>query len=386
MTDPTDFEEKQHEPGPSSMGQSADNSPRIQSSSGVGKDQLLSILDASPNGVLVTDTRGRVEMFNPAFRVLLNLAPGTSTGKALTDYVTDEGLIHLITDIATGCYDENIKIPSYSFSVSKDKYLLARVQPFSDSANRCLGTIVYITDISAIKMLDRLKTEFVAKVSHELRSPLATIHEQIALVMSDLAGSLPESDEHLLSRAREKTQGLIALIGDLLDLSRIESGISSQPPREIVLDELLDNIVSFLRTRAEAKDQLIEFIRPETPVPSLIADPLALESIFGNLITNAINYTQDGGNIRIRLESNGENVRVSVEDNGFGIEERHRDRIFERFFRIKNAKTRYITGTGLGLSIVKTLMDAIGGSITVKSAFEKGSIFMVTFPKTMIPS
>jgi two-component system phosphate regulon sensor histidine kinase PhoR len=228
--------------------------------------------------------------------------------------------------------------------------------------------------------LDRLKSEFVAKVSHELRSPLSTIHEQLALVLNDLMGQLSESEEHLLARAKEKTQGLISTIGDLLDLSRIESGNTCQEPKPVQLEDLLSNIVDFLGTRARTKEQTLRLERPADPLPTIKADPLALESIFGNLITNAINYTQNGGEIVVKADTTGINLRVRVIDNGFGIETRYLDKIFDRFFRVKNDKTRFITGTGLGLPIVKGLVEALNGRIVVDSVPDKGTTFMVLLP------
>ena len=240
--------------------------------------------------------------------------------------------------------------------------------------------MVTVIDITNMKVLDRLKSEFVAKVSHELRSPLSTIHEQLALVLNDLMGQLSESEEHLLSRAKEKTQGLISTIGDLLDLSRIESGTTDQEPKRVQLEALLNNIVDFLGTRARTKKQTLTLEQPDELLPTIKADPLALESIFGNLVTNAIYYTQEGGEIRVKVEKRGINLSVQVIDNGFGIETRYLDKIFDRFFRVKNDKTRFITGTGLGLPIVKGLVEALQGRISVDSMPEKGSTFTVLLP------
>jgi two-component system phosphate regulon sensor histidine kinase PhoR len=220
----------------------------------------------------------------------------------------------------------------------------------------------------------------VAKVSHELRSPLSTIHEQLALVMSDVVGQVSPTDEHLLSRAKEKTQGLIFLIGDLLDLSRIESGVVCKTLRPVVLDELLENVIEFLGTRAAAKQQRLTLSLPRGSLPPLKADPLALESIFGNLITNAINYTPEGGSIEVKVAVDGADLRVAVSDTGFGIEPRHLDKIFERFYRIKNEQTRYVTGTGLGLPIVQGLVESLGGKIHVQSTPGQGSTFTVRLP------
>jgi len=200
------------------------------------------------------------------------------------------------------------------------------------------------------------------------------------MVMSDLVGEESEKDQYILSRAKEKTQGLISLIGDLLDLSRIEAGVISQEVKPVQPEKLLESIVDFLGDRAKSKNQTLVLELPASPMPTFMADPLTLESIFGNLISNAIQYTQEGGQIRVRADSTGINVRIEVIDNGFGIDGKYLDKIFERFYRVKNEKTRHITGTGLGLPIVKGLVDSLGGLINVESEPGKGSIFSVILP------
>ena len=170
------------------------------------------------------------------------------------------------------------------------------------------------------------------------------------------------------------------MIGDLLDLSRIEEGIICHEPQPVRIEDLLANIVDFLKTGARKKNQSISLELPKEPLPELTADPIALESIFGNLITNAINYTQEGGKIQVEVDMAGINVRVKVKDNGFGIADKYLDKIFERFYRVKDEKTRYITGTGLGLPIVKGLIDSMGALINVESAPGKGTEFTVLLP------
>ena len=347
---------------------------------GTEKSRIHTIIDSIPNGIVVTNAEARVVLMNPAFRRHLNIETDIETGETISTYIADEALCRQITEISSGCHVDFDDIPSIEFSVGDDRFLMARGRPVLGGRNQCLGAVVTVIDITNMKVLDRLKSEFVAKVSHELRSPLSTIHEQLALVLNDLMGQLSESEEHLLSRAKEKTQGLISTIGDLLDLSRIESGTTCQEPKPVQLEDLLGNIVDFLGTRARTKGQTLVFEPPPEPLPSIKADPLALESIFGNLITNAINYTQEGGQIAVKADMAGINLRVRVVDNGFGIEARFLDKIFKRFFRVKNDKTRFITGTGLGLPIVKGLVEALQGHISVESKPEKGTTFTVLLP------
>jgi len=344
------------------------------------KSRIHTILESLPNGVVVTNAQGHVVLMNPAFVHHLGLEPGRTPGDPIQAYVADEGLCKLIMEISQGKHIDYDDIPAYEFAPSNNKYLLARARPVLGERYECLGAVVNVMDITAMKVLDRLKSEFVAKVSHELRSPLSTIHEQLALVMRDKLESAVAGDQLVLARAKEKTRGLIALIGDLLDLSRIESGNICQEQKPVSLTDILKNILEFMKTKANEKHQSLELQLPATPLPLILADPLALESIFGNLLTNAMNYTQDGGKISIIADYTGINIRVKVMDNGFGIDARHLDKIFEKFYRVKDEKTRYITGTGLGLPIVKELVNSIGGMIEVESTPGKGSIFTVILP------
>jgi two-component system phosphate regulon sensor histidine kinase PhoR len=344
------------------------------------KSRIRTIIESFPSGVIVTDPKGRVVLMNPAFRQLLGIDSALKTGNPLKDYLPDEGLCRLVLEISQGKHVDYDDIPNYEFSLPGEKYFMARGQPVLGEKKECLGAVLNIVDISAMKLLDNLKSEFVAKVSHELRSPLSTIHEQLALVIKDMVGEDFAQDQHILDRAREKTKGLISLIGDLLDLSRIEEGIICHEPQSLRLEEILKNIIEFLRTSAQKKNQSLTLVLPEDELPELIADPIALESIFGNLVTNAINYTQKGGEIIVTVDMAGINVRVRVKDDGFGIADKYLNKIFDRFYRVKDDKTRYITGTGLGLPIVKGLLDSMGGLIDVESEPGKGSVFTVLLP------
>jgi two-component system phosphate regulon sensor histidine kinase PhoR len=347
---------------------------------GTEKSRMYTIVNTLPTGLLVTNVQGRVVLANPAFLRQMALSEATELGQPVAHYIHDEGLCGLILEISQGRHVDFNDIPGYEFSPDSDRYLIAHGRPVIGDKHDCLGAVITLEDITALKVIDRLKSEFVAKVSHELRSPLSTIHEQLAVVLNDMVGEVSSTEQHLLSRAKEKTQGLISLIGDLLDLSRIESGAVYEERKPVALEELLANIIDFLNTRAAAKRQSLTLQQPKDPLPPIKADPLALESIFGNLISNAINYTPENGSIEVRLSRAGINVKVQVVDNGLGMESRHLEKIFDRFYRVKTEKTRYITGTGLGLPIVKGLVDALGGIIRVESAPDEGSTFTVLLP------
>lgn len=350
------------------------------------KSRIRTVLESLPNGVGVINAQGHVVLLNPAFLLHLGLQPDTPAGRRIEDYIADDELCALIREISQGKHVDYGDIPTYEFAVSDDKYIQVRSRPVLGERRQCLGAVVNLVDITNMKIIDRMKSEFVAKVSHELRSPLSTIHEQLVHVLSDMVEGSSEAGQNILLRAKEKTHGLISLIGDLLDLSRIEAGTVVQEPKQVQLEKLLSDIVDFLGAKAADKNQTLTLDISAEPIPAITADPLALESIFGNLITNALNYTQAGGEIRVKVEPAGLSLKVSVIDNGFGIDAQHLPKIFERFYRVKDDNTRLITGTGLGLSIVKGLVDAMGGFIDVESTPGSGSVFMVTLPlKESVP-
>jgi len=344
------------------------------------QSRVYTIIESLPNGVLVTDTNGKVVLLNPAFRQHLGIARDMEPGGELASYIDDENLCKLIIDISRGKYVDFDDIPNYELNLAGGKFLLARARPVLGEKRECLGAVTNIMDVSAMKALDQLRSEFVAKVSHELRSPLSTIHEQLAMVLNDMAEGASENEQHIISRAKEKTKGLISSIGDLLDLSRIEAGIVSKESKPVQVGELLKSIVDFLGARATAKKQTLELEISGEPLPAIFADPIALESVYGNLITNAINYTQEGGEIKVIADTAGANLRVVVKDNGYGIDAKYMEKIFEKFYRVKNEKTRFITGTGLGLPIVKGIVDSLGGYIDVESETGKGTSVTILLP------
>ncbi len=344
------------------------------------QSRTRTVIRALPDGVIVTTPDAHVALMNPACIRLISLPGEILPGEHIRHYVEDESLRDLVIRTSRGEVPEEQTSLTYEFSMEGDKYLRADSTTISSETGECLGAVTVVIDITGLMVLDRLKSEFVAKVSHELRSPLSTIHEQLATVLTKLADDTSDDQRYLLSRAKEKTHGLITMISDLLDLSRIESGSLIKDRKPVDVSGTLTGVVDFLRSKATGKKQTLTLALPEQALPPVSADTQSLEIVFGNLITNAIHYTGEEGRIEVSATTGDEQVRVTVKDNGFGIEERHQERIFERFYRVKDDNTRYITGTGLGLPIVKGIVEDLGGTIDLESAPGKGSTFTVVLP------
>jgi len=230
-----------------------------------------------------------------------------------------------------------------------------------------------------------MKTEFIGMVAHELRAPLAAVEQQLSVILNRMAGEVTEKQEQLLSRAKERTKGLLDLIRDLLDLSKMEAGKMVQYKEPLSLEEVIQRVVDLMRPEAEAKKIDLQFYLP-AHLPPVIADRNSMEGVFTNLISNGIRYTPEGGKVWITLNEEGGCVKAAVSDTGLGIKKEDFSRIFDRFYRVKTAETRQIVGTGLGLSIVKSIVDAHWGSITVQSEVGKGTTFSVLLPKEATPA
>jgi len=323
---------------------------------------------------------------NPAFVRMVSLDPGKRPGQPVEAYVRDQGFRDLVTRTSGGEVPAGQKSLTYDFSPGGGKFLRAHLTPVLSEGGECLGAVTLLMDITELKMLDQLKSEFVAHVSHELRSPLSTIHQQLVMVLSEVVGEGRSEQRHLLTRAKEKTQGLIGLIGDLLDLSRIEAGAVLADRKPVDVGKVVDEVVRFLEGRAREKQQGLTFTPPAGRTAWVLADPQAMEMVVGNLVQNAINYTPEDGRIEVSLGVADNEICLAVRDNGFGIDERHQEKIFERFYRVKDDRTRFITGTGLGLPIVKRIVEGLGGKVTVDSEPGAGSTFTVRLPAAPAPT
>jgi signal transduction histidine kinase len=230
-----------------------------------------------------------------------------------------------------------------------------------------------------------MKSEFIAMVTHELRAPIAAVEQQLTVILNRMAGDISEKQEKLLSRAKERTKGLLNLIKDLLDFSKIEAGRMVQYKEPLTLQEIIQKVVDLMRAEAENKKIDLEFTTPSQN-PLIQVDRNSMEGIFTNLISNAIKYTPEGGKVRITLTEEGGFAKATVSDTGIGIKKDDLPRIFDKFYRVKTVETRQIVGTGLGLSIVKSIVDAHLGSISVESEEGGGTTFTVFLPKELNPT
>ncbi|MGB5987038.1 MAG: ATP-binding protein [Desulfobacterales bacterium] len=346
--------------------------------------RIRTMVNRLADGVLCTNHEGRVVLANPAFLRMVGRPAESVEGVLVEEIVNFEQLREMIATAQTMAPDilgeQTAEFTSgVGHDEAEDLVISARSVPFRDRRGRSLGVITVLHDITALKRMDRMKSEFVSMVSHEIRGPMNSVQMQLQVVLEGLAGELTEKQRDILERAVAKIVNLGQMTTELLDLSRIESGLISQEREQVDMAELIREQVAFHGPRADSAGHQLKLDLPDN-LPPLLAHRRNMEEILSNLITNAIKYTLPGGTILISARAKGDNLCIAVQDSGLGIAPEDQKRIFQRFYRIKARGTRHIQGTGLGLSLVKKIVDAHHGRIRVESRPGAGSTFIVDLP------
>jgi two-component system, OmpR family, phosphate regulon sensor histidine kinase PhoR len=345
------------------------------------KSKLKTIINCMGDGVIVCDSEGCIVLTNPAAARMLMIPEIQLLGKLTSECNLHPELLQTIEKSLT-VEDESYVSISQELSIGEtgNVCIRAHTAPVRSDAGKIMGSVTVLQDISYLKEMDKMKSDFIAMVAHELRAPITTIEQQLNVIIGKMAGDVTELQAQLLCRAKERTSGVLNLIKDLLDLSKIESGMMIQYKEPLSLPEIVGGVVDLMTPQAQAKKITMNFLSGDA-ISTINADRSSLEQIFTNLISNSIKYTPEGGRILIRLEDDDGFVKTTVSDTGIGIKEEDLCRIFDKFYRVKSSETRQIVGTGLGLSIVKSIVEAHMGTISVESTEGRGTTFTILFPK-----
>jgi two-component system phosphate regulon sensor histidine kinase PhoR len=327
-------------------------------------------------GVVAIDESERVINLNPAAERLLGIRSEDVLNRSLQEAVRNSDL-HKLVDRAfdTGEPEEG-DIVLYN---GHERHLLAHVTTLRNTVGRSVGALVVLNDVTRLRKLENLRREFVANVSHELKTPITSIKGFVE-TLQEGAVNHPEDAQRFLGIIAKHADRLNSIIEDLLSLSRIEqqSDFSQVALETASVRDVLNTAVQLCQPKAAQKDIRITLDSPPALAAKINA-PL-LEQAVVNLIDNAVKYSNPGKPITLRASADAGAVRISVEDQGCGVPAEHLPRIFERFYRVDKARSRQLGGTGLGLSIVRHIALAHGGSVDVSSVVGQGSTFTITLP------
>lgn len=346
------------------------------------ESRLKSVLENMMSGLLMIDAGGKVVLMNPSAEELLGVSSRELLGKQFREYGQHPELAQLVESCREqrGPLSEELHL-----FYPQERIVEAHIVPMPGEDEAEIGLLAVLHDITAIRKLEKMRSEFVANVSHELKTPLAAVK---GFAETLLAGAMDdrETARSFLQIIYDESERLNRLIGDILDLSKVESKRIQLQFSPVHLDSFVDKTLDMMHASAEMKR--ITLLGAGGHDLYVEADEDRLRQILLNLISNGINYTQEGGRVTVTVEPAGEaaedgefdRIRIIVEDTGMGIPKKDLPRIFERFYRVDKARSRSSGGTGLGLSIVKHLVDLHRGTIRVESELGLGSRFIIELP------
>ena len=337
------------------------------------KKQIETILQHMTDGIIAFDLEGNIIHINSAAKKLLELDDNQNTFATIFSKInTDINLekIVYLEDWTTSETRANIN----------DRYLKIFFASFKNELDRPAGVIALIQDITEHVKLDNMRKEFIADVSHELKTPLTSIMGYAETLSTSEYD--PEMQERFLKVINTEALRMTKLVNDLLTLSKYDNAETKWEKVEFNLGDLVKSCQENLQIETNRKPQKVEcFVTAN--VPTIYADKDGIERVILNILSNSIKYTEDGGTIKIYVGFVYNDAYIKIIDNGIGIPEKDLDRIFERFYRVDKARTRKMGGTGLGLSIAKEILDKNNGRIDIKSEVGKGTEVVITIPTAL---
>ncbi|MBI2803696.1 MAG: HAMP domain-containing protein [Planctomycetes bacterium] len=339
------------------------------------RQQLRAVLSSMVEGVIAIDGEQDILFANDRAGLMLDFSTTNAAGRKLWEIVRQRAVL----DLVQATLRESSESPrNLEFIEAAGKSLMLHVAQLPGESAR--GAVLVFHDTTELRRLERLRQEFVANVSHELKTPLSVI---AACVETLIDGGMDDVENRgrFLQRVLEESHRLHALILDLLSLARIESGDQHWILKPLLVADLVQASIDRHQARARGKKQTLTLDSSAKASVQVMADQEALSEILDNLVDNAVKYTPEGGVIRLNWWPEDGHVNLEVQDTGIGIPESDLPRIFERFYRVDKARSREMGGTGLGLSIVKHLVQAMQGGIRASSTLGQGSTFTVRLPK-----
>ncbi|WP_409297279.1 two-component system histidine kinase PnpS [Peribacillus sp. SCS-26] len=343
------------------------------------QDRLGTLVENMGSGVLLIDSRGSITLINRTYRQTFNVDPSFFLYRLYYEVIEHKEVIQMIENIFM--MEQSIKKQLILPLNLEMRYFEIYGAPIIGNHDEWKGILLVFHDITELKKLEQVRKDFVANVSHELKTPITSIK---GFTETLLDGALHDEKflKHFLGIVLKESDRMQTLIQELLDLSKIEQQGFSLSIQKVDLNKLLQETIAIFEQRAAEKE--IKLTSPSLLNPLIIdGDSFRIKQIVINLVSNAIAYTPAGGAVTVSLSESREAAKLSVKDTGIGIAKEELPRIFERFYRIDKARSRNSGGTGLGLAIVKHLVEAHKGVLRVESEAGRGTEFTVEFQKRL---
>ncbi len=349
------------------------------------KSKLEEILSSMIDGIIALDVNKNILISNKAAAEITGF-----TQTELQDQAID-GLIHVFEDkeeisSKTYCQINFNKSAKLVGKMGKQTKVNLITTPVGQSLHSNLNCILIMHDLSKEEELERMKLDFVSLASHELKTPLTSIMGYLSVFVDENKGKIPKEEMDLVDRSLISAKQLLTLVQNILNVNKIESSQMSVAIEPTDYQKILTKSVEDLRSQATQKNIILSLNLPNQPLPKVLADPIRLGEVATNLIANAINYTDAGGQIDVSLSLSPNEVTTVVSDTGTGMPKEAIPHLFNKFFRVSNLTQKASKGTGLGLYIAKSIVERHHGKIWVESELGKGSKFFFTLPIVSLSS
>ena len=342
------------------------------------KTRTLTILNSMSEGLIATNREGAIVLMNPAGQQMLRLKSSPVIGKTVQGLLGNPDLEKRISEMLEKVTTTET-MTSLEITTSDARVLQPNITPIIDERGECLGTVTVLIDITEEKKVEKMKSDFVRLVSHELKAPVGAIAGYLNLIIDGITNGNPIKEREIITKCRERATGLLELINDLLDLSRADRKTTEKVMSPVHLDEVIKENSEFYMNEAQSKNISFQLtIAPGVWIVFGIQEELS--RLFANLISNAIKYTPENGRVRVDVAQNDGHAVIKVVDTGIGMSPEDSEKVFDEFFRAKNAVSKRISGTGLGLAIAKRIAEEHHGYIELESQLNQGSTFTVTLP------
>ncbi|MEN6615737.1 MAG: response regulator [Syntrophorhabdus sp.] len=347
------------------------------------KSKLHTIVNSMADGILVINRERQLVLWNPAVLKMLNVTGKVDSGVGM-DYqkaIRQKDLVEVINKAFSPDFSQyTIITEEVVLSGEKNpKTLMVIVAGVRDEKGENLGVVCTFRDISSLKEVEEIKSQFVRMVAHEIRAPLGAIEGYLNAYLTGVAGTDPQFNRQMLERAKLRAHSLMELVNDLLLFAKLESKKVVRKKEFLDMTEIIENTVELFKVQGSTKDISFNVEIPKK-LPPIEADRAEMEQLLTNLVSNAMKYNVKNGKVTVKAVPDAHYLNICVSDTGIGIDEKSLPYIFEEFYRVQGPSTRYTTGTGLGLSIVKRIVESHYGQIEVESEAEKGTVFTVKLP------
>jgi len=339
------------------------------------KNKTLAIIRNFADGLLVFDAGSNLILINPQAEDFLRIKGEKIIGKTILELSKISALKSLIEILGK----KSEEIFRRELEANKNLILEISALPIISEKEK-LGVLVILHNITREKLIEKMKTEFVSLAAHQLRTPLSATKWTLKMLLDEDLGKIPKEQKEFLEGTYKSNEKMIALVNDLLNVTRIEEEKYLYQLILTDIGELVELVLNPYREEIEKRKIKIEFKKPAKKLPKTMIDVEKIKIAIDNIINNAITYTPTGGKVTISLSGNKEEIEFSVKDTGIGIPENQQERIFTKFFRGANATKMETEGTGLGLFIVKNIIEAHGGKTWFESKEGVGTTFYFNLP------